>query len=38
MKIVHINCGVFEVIDLDNTVIFFVGTREACELYIRRYS
>jgi hypothetical protein len=34
----HINCGVFEVTDYDNTVVFFTGDFEACQLFIRRYS
>ena len=37
MKITRINCGVFEVTDLDNTTVFFVGTIEACEKFVRRY-
>jgi hypothetical protein len=35
MKIVHINCGVYEVIDFDNTVTFFCGTIEDCLRYVR---
>jgi hypothetical protein len=37
MRVIHINCGIFEVVDYDNTTIFFVGTIEACELFIRRF-
>ena len=36
MRIVHINCGVYEIIDLDNTVTFFYGDLNECLRYIRR--
>jgi hypothetical protein len=38
MRIVHINCGVYEVVDLDNTHTFFFGSIEECLKYVRSFA
>jgi hypothetical protein len=37
MRMQHINCGVFEVTDLDRSHVFFTGSREDCERFIRKH-